>query len=89
MNERNYKIVLWETLKYQREAIVETDLEEKEFNNLLDEVEQRNTHPEDAVFDLRDTGVKIIKGVRGDYSSPMDAEFEIVDYVEVKEEKSD
>lgn len=83
MKKRRIEIVIEETVKYQRSAVIETDLSESSLHNVLD-IAERYEHPEDALFAIERQGVIVIKRFDDNYSSPMDSELEIIDYMEVK-----
>lgn len=82
MAKRQIEIVIEETVKYQRSAVIETDLNESSLHNLLD-IAERYEHPEDALFAIERQGVKVIKRFDNYYGSPMNSELEIIDYMEV------
>ena len=83
MSKRKIEVVLWETVTYTRSAIVETNLNDSGFGSLLDKAEQCE-HPEDVELILENEGVKIIESFDNDYSSPSNAELEIIEYIEVE-----
>lgn len=84
--KRKIELTLWETVKYSRTAVIEIDenMSESDFNFILNGAE-RNSHPDDVIYELETNGVKVLESFNNDYSSPIDSELEIVDYVEVRE----
>jgi hypothetical protein len=83
---------IMETLKYQREMIIEVpdEMLEAELNGILDEVQRRAQHVDDIASLIQEcvSDIKIIETPDSSTNSPYDTEIEIDDmYIDEEEAK--
>jgi hypothetical protein len=88
-NLKKLTLTIEEKLMYTRHMTIEVDpnMSEDQLNRILDHAQKNAEHPDDLSIVLERQGIKTIKDVDSDLSSPDDCEIEIFDYNEVKEDQ--
>ncbi len=80
--------LLEETLKFRKEIVLKTDLSEEELINEMDRAERVGETAEDVASMLNSIpGIEVVVFPDNDYSSPVDAEVEYYDHIEIGEEE--
>lgn len=83
---KKYKLSIEETLKYNREMIIEVpdEMSESEFNKILDKVQRKTESADDISYALEKLNIEVIQDVDSDLSSPSYQEIEIEEYDYIK-----
>lgn len=89
---KKVKLQIEENLRYTRFMTIEVDSEisDDHLNNILDNAQRKSEFPDELSYSLEKQGIKVLKDVDSDLSSPDNCEIEIIeiiDYNEIKEDK--